>query len=188
MINGNERIIRLLILPRRNYVCRHGNRTSRPLPMVNCKIWGRGGVCIANPGLHAAETTGRFKYGLCFDAFSHCDPPPPSRPPSTKQITGIHRGAFKNRGALYTPWGCSIRCVKEDQSAVSNTVHYLSDGTCTFKFYIKKQVCQKKRIFFEGVGIFCYLCHSEVANDQCCTSRRGQVTSKGSPFLATRMF
>jgi DNA-directed RNA polymerase I subunit RPA2 len=60
-------------------------------------------------------------------------------PHNTTQITGIHRGAFKNRGALYTPWGCSIRCVKEDQSAVSNTVHYLADGTCTFKFYIKKQ-------------------------------------------------
>ena len=56
------------------------------------------------------------------------------------QITGIKRSAFKNRGALYSQWGCSIRCVREDQSALTNVVHYLNDGTCTFKFSHRKQV------------------------------------------------
>lgn len=76
-----------------------------------------------------------------------------------EQITGIHRSAFKNRGALYTPWGCSIRCVREDQSAVTNVVHYLSDGTCTIKFSHRKQVWQLinmnlSRFFFYTCSLY----------------------------------
>eukprot|EP00123_Amoebidium_parasiticum_P011568 comp20793_c0_seq1/m.27332 comp20793_c0_seq1/g.27332 ORF comp20793_c0_seq1/g.27332 comp20793_c0_seq1/m.27332 type:complete len:1123 (-) comp20793_c0_seq1:450-3818(-) len=72
IINGNEKIIRLLILPRRHY------------------------------------------------------------------ITGMQRKAYRNRGPLYTDWGCSIRCVRPDQSSQTITVHYLTDGTCVLRFSQKK--------------------------------------------------
>jgi len=68
IINGNERVIRMLVMPRSNY------------PMV------------------------------------------------------LNRGAYKNRGALYTPHATLMRCMRPDGSTQTNTLHYLSDGSCTLRF------------------------------------------------------
>eukprot|EP01135_Chromosphaera_perkinsii_P009911 Nk52_evm4s1967 gene=Nk52_evmTU4s1967 len=73
IINGNEKIVRMLIMPRRNY------------------------------------------------------------------ITAIIRPSFAKRGNLYTKYGCSVRGVRKDQTALTNTVHYLSNGSCTFRFSHRKQ-------------------------------------------------
>eukprot|EP01134_Creolimax_fragrantissima_P002099 CFRG2099T1 len=59
--------------------------------------------------------------------------------PRRNYLTGIRRGAYKNRGPLYTTWGVQIRGVRDDQSAVTNVVHYLTNGSCTFKFNHRKQ-------------------------------------------------
>lgn len=72
IINGNEKLIRMLIVPRRNY----------PMALV--------------------------------------------------------RPSFVNRGLAYTKYGIHIRCVRPDQSAQSNYLHYLSDGNVTFRFSWKK--------------------------------------------------
>eukprot|EP00124_Ichthyophonus_hoferi_P001936 Ihof_evm9s116 gene=Ihof_evmTU9s116 len=58
--------------------------------------------------------------------------------PRRHYIMGLQRKAYKNRGPLYTDWGCTIRCVREDQSSQTITVHYLSDGTCMLRFSQKK--------------------------------------------------
>eukprot|EP00127_Corallochytrium_limacisporum_P003379 Clim_evm7s149 gene=Clim_evmTU7s149 len=73
IINGNEKIVRLLILPRRNYP------------------------------------------------------------------TAIQRPSFKNRGPGYTEFGVIMRCVREDQTGRTITLHYLSNGSVTLKFMHMKQ-------------------------------------------------
>ncbi|KAJ9048252.1 DNA-directed RNA polymerase I subunit rpa2 [Entomophthora muscae] len=73
VINGNEKIIRLLIAPRRNYV------------------------------------------------------------------SAISRPSFTKRGPMYSNLGATIRCVRDDETSQTITVHYLNDGNCIFKFYYKKQ-------------------------------------------------
>ncbi|KNC77992.1 hypothetical protein SARC_09558, partial [Sphaeroforma arctica JP610] len=59
--------------------------------------------------------------------------------PRRNYLTGVQRGAYKNRGSLYTTWGVQIRCVRDDQSALTNVIHYLTNGSCTFKFNYRKQ-------------------------------------------------
>jgi DNA-directed RNA polymerase I subunit RPA2 len=72
IINGNERLIRLLILPRRNHVI------------------------------------------------------------------GLIRHSFSNRGPSYTPYAVQIRCVRPDQSAATNTMHYLQNGNTVLRFTWRK--------------------------------------------------
>ncbi|KTW26472.1 hypothetical protein T552_02953 [Pneumocystis carinii B80] len=72
IINGNEKIIRMLIVPRRNYVM------------------------------------------------------------------GLIRSSFTNRGTHYTHFGTQIRCVRPDETSQTNTLHYLSDGNCIFRFSWRK--------------------------------------------------
>lgn len=44
-----------------------------------------------------------------------------------------------SRGPLYTEYGVSIRCMRRDLTTQSVTLHYLSNGTCTLRFVIRKQ-------------------------------------------------
>ena len=50
----------------------------------------------------------------------------------------LYRPSFTNRGVAYTPYGCQIRCVRPDQSAMTNTVHYLANGGATLRFTWRK--------------------------------------------------
>lgn len=50
----------------------------------------------------------------------------------------LYRPSFAKRGASYTPYGCQIRCVRPDQSACTNTIHYLSNGGATLRFAWRK--------------------------------------------------
>lgn len=50
----------------------------------------------------------------------------------------LFRPSFAKRGYSYTPYGCQIRCVRPDQSAVTNTIHYLSNGGATLRFAWRK--------------------------------------------------
>jgi DNA-directed RNA polymerase I subunit RPA2 len=50
----------------------------------------------------------------------------------------IYRPSFTKRGVGYTPYGCQIRCVRPDQSACTNTIHYLSSGGATIRFAWRK--------------------------------------------------
>lgn len=50
----------------------------------------------------------------------------------------INRPAFCNRGPLFTPLGIQVRCVRDDLFAQTVTVHYLSDGSASVRFLIRR--------------------------------------------------
>lgn len=59
--------------------------------------------------------------------------------PRRNYATAIERSSFKNRGPLYSDKGVSMRCCRKDQTSVTITVHYLSNGGATLKFVLRKQ-------------------------------------------------
>uniref|UniRef100_K3WI27 DNA-directed RNA polymerase subunit beta n=1 Tax=Globisporangium ultimum (strain ATCC 200006 / CBS 805.95 / DAOM BR144) TaxID=431595 RepID=K3WI27_GLOUD len=59
--------------------------------------------------------------------------------PRRHHIMAVRRGAFANRGDLYTELAVFMKCVRRDQSAVTVTCHYLEDGNATVRFGVKKQ-------------------------------------------------
>jgi DNA-directed RNA polymerase I subunit RPA2 len=50
----------------------------------------------------------------------------------------IIRNSFMKRGASYTKYGIQIRSVRADQSSQTNVLHYLNDGSITFRFTWRK--------------------------------------------------
>ncbi len=61
--------------------------------------------------------------------------------PRRNHPTAIKRSNYKNRGPTYTDLGVAIRCARsnEDQSSITNTVHYLTTGGASLKFTARKQ-------------------------------------------------
>lgn len=58
--------------------------------------------------------------------------------PRRNHVISLVRPSFMNRGAFYTQYACQIRSVRLDQSSLTNTVHYLSNGNVTFRFSWRK--------------------------------------------------
>ncbi|BFZ58330.1 DNA-directed RNA polymerase I subunit rpa2 [Savitreella phatthalungensis] len=58
--------------------------------------------------------------------------------PRRNNVIALVRGSFQNRGSSYTEFGTQIRSVRPDQTSLTNTMHYLSDGTCVFRFSWQK--------------------------------------------------
>jgi DNA-directed RNA polymerase I subunit RPA2 len=54
-------------------------------------------------------------------------------------VLALVRSSFQKRGPLYTEFGASIRCARDDQSSQTVTLHYLSDGSITVRFHLRKQ-------------------------------------------------
>lgn len=50
----------------------------------------------------------------------------------------LERPSFAKRGVSYSKYGCQIRCVRPDQSACTNTIHYLTNGGATLRFAWRK--------------------------------------------------
>ena len=59
--------------------------------------------------------------------------------PKRNHIMAIERSSFRKRGPNYSQKACVIRCVRPDQSAVSVSLHYLTDGGATIRFSLQKQ-------------------------------------------------
>ena len=61
--------------------------------------------------------------------------------PRRNHPTAIQRSNYKNRGPTYTDLGVAIRCARsnEDQTSITNTVHYLTTGGASLKFTARKQ-------------------------------------------------
>ncbi|GJJ07336.1 hypothetical protein Clacol_001537 [Clathrus columnatus] len=59
--------------------------------------------------------------------------------PRRNHVIGIIRPSFTNRGVSYTQYGVQIRCVRPDQTSVTNTLHYLANGSATLRFNWRKQ-------------------------------------------------
>ncbi|KAI9222062.1 hypothetical protein BC828DRAFT_379405 [Blastocladiella britannica] len=49
------------------------------------------------------------------------------------------RSSFGNRGPMYSEFGVQMRCVREDQTSQTNTLHYLTDGSVVFRVAYRKQ-------------------------------------------------
>lgn len=58
--------------------------------------------------------------------------------PRRNHVIALLRPSFTNRGNFYTPYATQIRCVRLDQTSQTNTLHYLSNGTITFRFSWRK--------------------------------------------------
>jgi len=59
--------------------------------------------------------------------------------PRRNHVSSLIRPSFSHRGASYTPYAVQIRCVRPDQTSVTNTLHYLSNGSAMMRFSWRKQ-------------------------------------------------
>lgn len=59
--------------------------------------------------------------------------------PRRNHVISLVRPSFTNRGPSYTPHAVQIRCVRVDQTSVTNTLHYLSNGSAMLRFSWRKQ-------------------------------------------------
>lgn len=58
--------------------------------------------------------------------------------PRRNHVISIFRNSFQNRGDAYSPYGVQIRCVRPDETAQTNTLHYLTNGSVTIRFSWRK--------------------------------------------------
>jgi DNA-directed RNA polymerase I subunit RPA2 len=59
--------------------------------------------------------------------------------PRRNHVISLIRPSFSNRGPSYSQYAVQIRCVRPDQSSVTNTLHYLSNGSAMLRFSFRKQ-------------------------------------------------
>lgn len=59
--------------------------------------------------------------------------------PRRNHVIALLRPSFANRGPSYTQYAVQIRCGRPDQSTVTNTLHYLSNGSAMLRFSWRKQ-------------------------------------------------
>jgi DNA-directed RNA polymerase I subunit RPA2 len=59
--------------------------------------------------------------------------------PRRNIVLGIQRSSYAKRGHNYSSLATTCRSVRPDQSAITVTVHYLTDGNCTVRFSVRKQ-------------------------------------------------
>ena len=60
--------------------------------------------------------------------------------PKTNHILAVTRGAFQNRGPLYSKFATQMRCMREDLTTQTISLHYRRDGTCWLRFsYMKNE-------------------------------------------------
>ncbi|KAK2465955.1 hypothetical protein APHAL10511_001596 [Amanita phalloides] len=59
--------------------------------------------------------------------------------PRRNHVISLMRPSFANRGPSYTQYAVQIRCARPDQSSVTNTLHYLSNGNAMLRFSWRKQ-------------------------------------------------
>ena len=59
--------------------------------------------------------------------------------PRRHSVIALTRPSFVNRGPSYTPYAVQVRCVRPDQTSLTNTLHYLSNGSAMLRFSWRKQ-------------------------------------------------
>ena len=59
--------------------------------------------------------------------------------PRRNHVISLLRPSFLRRGPSYTQYAVQIRCVRPDQTSVTNTLHYLSNGSAMLRFTWRKQ-------------------------------------------------
>lgn len=88
--------------------------------------------------------------------------------PRRNHVIALLRPSFSNRGAFYTQHACQIRSVRADQSSLTNTLHYLSNGNVTFRFSWRKNeymipvvMIMKALVDVSDKDIFCDLAQND---------------------------
>ncbi|CAM0136547.1 DNA-directed RNA polymerase I subunit rpa2 [Umbelopsis sp. WA50703] len=91
--------------------------------------------------------------------------------PRRNHVVAIIRNSFTNRGPTYSQYGCAIRCTRPDQTSMTNTVHYLTDGNAMIRFAWRKQeymipaiMILKALVDTSDKEIFDALCQGDVKN------------------------
>ncbi|KZT62758.1 DNA-directed RNA polymerase I polypeptide 2 [Calocera cornea HHB12733] len=59
--------------------------------------------------------------------------------PRRNHVMSLIRPSYTNRGASYTQYAVTMRCVRPDQTSVTNSLHYLVNGTAMLRFSWRKQ-------------------------------------------------
>ena len=59
--------------------------------------------------------------------------------PRRNHVIALNRPSFQSRGSSYTPYAVQVRCVRPDQTSVTNTLHYLTNGNAMLRFSWRKQ-------------------------------------------------
>jgi DNA-directed RNA polymerase I subunit RPA2 len=59
--------------------------------------------------------------------------------PRRNHVISIVRPSLAKRGPSYTQYAVQIRCARPDQSSVTNSLHYLSNGSAMLRFSWRKQ-------------------------------------------------
>ncbi|KAI0254654.1 beta and beta-prime subunits of DNA dependent RNA-polymerase [Lactifluus subvellereus] len=59
--------------------------------------------------------------------------------PRRNHVIALNRPSFQGRGPSYTAHAVQIRCVRLDQTSVTNTLHYLANGSAMLRFSWRKQ-------------------------------------------------
>ncbi|KAJ8464047.1 hypothetical protein ONZ45_g17373 [Pleurotus djamor] len=58
--------------------------------------------------------------------------------PRRNHAISLLRPSFTNRGPSYTQYAIQIRCVRPDQTSMTNTLHYLANGSAMLRFSWRK--------------------------------------------------
>ena len=59
--------------------------------------------------------------------------------PRRNHVIALNRPSFQGRGPSYTAHAVQIRSVRLDQTSVTNTLHYLANGSAMLRFSWRKQ-------------------------------------------------
>ena len=59
--------------------------------------------------------------------------------PRRHHVIALVRPTFAKRGPSYTQYAVQMRCVRPDQTSVTNSLHYLSNGNAMLRFSWRKQ-------------------------------------------------
>ena len=96
-------------------------------------------------------------------------------------ILALHRGAYHKRGPSFTDMATLIRCVRADESSLTNRCHYLTDGTAVFAITIRRAE------YFIPAGIL-LKCFLEVSDKEIYDKLVGSAGQEGghAGFVAER--
>ena len=96
-------------------------------------------------------------------------------------ILALKRSAYHKRGPSFTDLATMIRCVRPDESSLTNRCHYLADGTAVFAVTIRRAE------YFIPAGIL-LKCFLEVSDKEIYAKLVGSAPSEGghAGFVAER--
>ena len=117
--NGNEKVMRLLIVPRRNYMTALIRNS-----FTNRGIW-QYHLCWCN-----IITIITISISISITIITALCPYPHAW---FKMADAV------SPGKRYTKYGVTMRCARDDETTQTVTLHYLSDGTVTLRVGIYKQ-------------------------------------------------